>query len=66
MKKKTRKAINEIMKDGWYVSGFAHAKHKIFTPSDVMGTVTISVVGEFDTEKLSKLFRIIEAERHNE
>lgn len=63
MKKKTRKAIDEIMKDGWFVSGFTHAKHEVFTPSDVMGTVTISVVGEFDTEKLAKLFRLVSARK---
>ncbi len=64
MKKKIRKAINEIMKDGWFVSEFNYAKHEVFVPSDVMGTVTISVVGEFDKEKLAQLFRLVDAKRN--
>ncbi len=66
MKKKIRKAINEILKDSWYVSGFAHTKPEPMVPGDVNGTVTISIVGEFDTEKLTNLFRLIDAERNRE
>lgn len=64
MKKKIRKAINKILKNGWYVSGFAHTKHEPFDPSKMAGTVTISIDGEFDTEKLANLFRLIDAERN--